>query len=97
MPVHTEGAPRAADTNSLSHFELVAAAETGLLARVIEPFARRDLPVIRFHAAICRHDPAEMVVDIAVAATDAEEIGRVAGNLRQIVGVTRVVATAGRG
>ena len=69
-------------------FELVAEAEPGLLARVIAPFARRDLIPDRVRA---RREGALLVVEIGMDAMPSEMLHLVEGNLRQIVGVVRLV------
>ncbi|WP_158745803.1 hypothetical protein [Acidisphaera sp. L21] len=69
-------------------FELQADAEPGLLPRVLAPFARRDLLPDRVKA---RREGNSMRVDIGMDAMPAEMLHLVEGNLRQIVGVQRLV------
>jgi hypothetical protein len=65
-------------------FTLVADALPGLLPRLLQPFAKRDLSPDLFEAA---RDGDEMRVDIAMHAMPAEMVHVVEGNLRQVVGV----------
>ena len=65
-------------------FHLTADASPGLLPRLLQPFARRDLTPDTFD---CRHLDGAMRVDIAMAAMPAEMVHLVAGNLAQVVGV----------
>jgi hypothetical protein len=65
-------------------FSLVADALPGLLPRLLQPFAKRDLSPDAFEAA---RDGDEMRVDIAMHAMPAEMVHLVEGNLRQVVGV----------
>jgi acetolactate synthase small subunit len=60
----------------------------GLLPRVLQPFAKRDLIPDRMWS----HRSGDMMhVEIAVEAMPDEEIHLVEGNLRQIVGVHQVI------
>jgi len=66
-------------------FTVTAEAEPGLLPRLIQPFARRDLTPDSFE---CSRSGNVLRVDIAMAAMPAEMVHLVEGNLRQTVGVT---------
>ena len=68
-------------------FSLVADAAPGLLPRLLQPFAKRDLNPDLFEAT--RHGE-DMRVEIAMAAMPAEMVHVVEGNLRQVVGVRQV-------
>lgn len=68
-------------------FSVLADAEPGLLPRLIQPFARRDLLPDSFTAER-RGDAVR--VEIAMARMPAEMVHLVEGNLRQVVGVTEV-------
>ena len=69
------------------HFTVQADAEPGLLPRLIQPFARRDLLPDSFTA---ERRGEGMQVDITLARMPAEMVHLVEGNLRQVVGVTSV-------
>jgi hypothetical protein len=65
-------------------FTLVAEASPGLLPRLLEPFAKRDLTPDTLEAT--RHGE-DIRVEIGMQAMPAEVVHLVEGNLRQIVGV----------
>lgn len=65
-------------------FVLVADAAPGLLPRLLQPFARRDLTPDLLESV--RQGDA-MRVEIALHAMPAEMVHLVEGNLRQVVGV----------
>ena len=65
-------------------FMLDADAAPGLLTRLLQPFAKRDLIPDRMWS----HRSGETLhVEIAMAAMPAEVVHLVEGNLRQVVGV----------
>jgi len=65
-------------------FMLDADAEPGLLPRLLQPFARRDLVPDRMWS----HRSGNMLhVEIAMEAMPADVVHLVEGNLRQVVGV----------
>ena len=65
-------------------FTLVADASPGLLPRLLQPFARRDLIPDTLQSVRSGND---MRVEIAMHAMPAEMVHLVEGNLRQVVGV----------
>jgi hypothetical protein len=68
-------------------FMLDAEASPGLLPRVLQPFAKRDLTPDRMWS----HRAGDVMhVEIAMEAMPEAEVHLVEGNLRQIVGVRRV-------
>lgn len=76
-----------------ARFTVVAEASPGLLSRVLEPFAKRDLIPDRVRA---QREGSLMRTEIALDAMPVEMLHLVAGNLGQIVGVLRVEAMEGR-
>jgi hypothetical protein len=68
-------------------FTVDAFAEPGLLPRLLQPFAKRDLVPDHLHAR--RHGDV-LRVELGLDAMPEGEVHLVAGNLRQVVGVTRV-------
>jgi hypothetical protein len=68
-------------------FMLDADCSPGLLPRLLQPFAKRDLTPDRMWS---HRNGAEMHVEIAMAAMPSEVVHLVEGNLRSIVGVRRV-------
>ena len=68
-------------------FLLDADASPGLLPRLLQPFARRDLTPDRMWS---HRNGGTMHVEIAMEAMPGEMVHLVEGNLRQVVGVLRV-------
>jgi hypothetical protein len=68
-------------------FTLVADAAPGLLPRLLQPFAKRDLIPDLFEA---RATGGTVRIDISMEAMPAEMVHLVAGNLQQTVGVRSV-------
>jgi len=75
-------------------FAVSAEPSPGLLPRLLQPFARRDL--VPDHV-IARREGAAMRVEIALDAMPAGMVHLVAGNLSQVVGVTELRCTEGGG
>jgi hypothetical protein len=69
-------------------FMLDADAEPGLLPRLLQPFAKRDLVPDRMWS---HRAGATMHVEIAVEAMPGDAVHLIAGNLRQVVGVRSLV------
>jgi hypothetical protein len=65
-------------------FMLDADADPGLLSRLLQPFAKRDLVPDRMWS---HRSGATVHVEIAVQAMPGEIVHLVEGNLRQVVGV----------
>lgn len=68
-------------------FSMVADAAPGLLPRLLQPFAKRDLTPDLFEAT--RHGE-DFRIEIGMAAMPAEMVHLVEGNLRQVIGVRQV-------
>ncbi len=68
-------------------FLLDADPSPGLLPRLLQPFAKRDLTPDRMWSHM---GPQGMHVEIALAALDVEMVHLLEGNLRQIIGVRQV-------
>lgn len=68
-------------------FLLDADPSPGLLPRLLQPFAKRDLTPDRMWSHL---GPQGMHVEIAMAAMDVDIVHLVEGNLRQVVGVRQV-------
>lgn len=69
-------------------FTLVADAFPGLLPRLLQPFAKRDLTPDSFE---CTRNGEDLRVEIAMHAMPAEMVHLVEGNLSQVVGVRSIV------
>jgi acetolactate synthase regulatory subunit len=76
-----------------ARFTVTADASPGLLSRVLEPFAKRDLVPDSVRAT---RDGEAMRAEVALHAMPLGMVHLVAGNLGQIVGVRRVEAMEGR-
>ncbi len=76
-----------------ARFTVTADAFPGLLSRVLEPFAKRDLVPDSVRAT---RDGEAMRAEVALHAMPLGMVPLVAGNLGQIVGVRRVEAMEGR-
>ncbi|MCA3338299.1 MAG: hypothetical protein ACK53U_02150 [Alphaproteobacteria bacterium] len=75
-----------------TRFDLRAEPSPGLLPRLLQPFAKRDVTPDLFQA---RRSAEEM--DITITCHDLEPgmAALIAGNLGQVIGVTRVLVTPG--
>jgi hypothetical protein len=73
-----------------TRFDLRAEPSPGLLPRLLQPFAKRDVTPELFQA---RRSTEEM--DITITCHDLEPgmAALIAGNLGQVIGVTRVLVT----
>ena len=70
-------------------FAIVAAAEPGILARLIGAFAQRSLVPARWHGSLT---PAgEIELDIRFDDLDATQVERIAAKLRSLIGVRAVL------
>ena len=76
-----------------ARFTVTADAFPGLLSRVLEPFAKRDLIPDLVRAT---RDGDAMRAEVALHAMPLGMVHLVAGNLGQIIGVRRVEAMEGR-
>lgn len=69
-------------------FMLEADPHPGLLPRLLQPFAKRDLVPDRMWSD---RNPATIHIEIAMNAMPREMVHLVEGNLRQVIGVRSVV------
>ena len=76
-----------------ARFTVTADASPGLLSRVLEPFAKRDLIPDAVRASREGH---ALRAEVALQAMPLGMVHLVAGNLGQIIGVRRVEAMEGR-
>ncbi len=67
-----------------ARFHVLAEASPGLLSRLLQPLAKRDLVP---DLVLARREGDAMRVEIALAAMPACMVGLVAGNLAQVIGV----------
>lgn len=68
-----------------ARFHLLADPSPGLMQRLLQPFAKRDLVP---DLVLARRENAAMRVEIALDAMPAGMVHLVAGNLAQVIGVT---------
>ena len=73
-------------------FAVQAEASAGLMARVLELFAKRNLVPARWHSALMPGST-ELSMDIQVAGIDGDLAAYVARSMRQLVGVTTVLTS----
>ena len=79
--------------NVFVRFLLDADSSPGLLSRLLQPYAKRDLIPDRMWS----HRSGKIIhVEIAMEAMPAEVVHLVEGNLRQVVGVRSVTRISGR-
>lgn len=76
-----------------ARFTVIAEASPGLLSRVLQPFAKRDLTPDSLRAT---REGEVMRAEVALTAMPLGMVHLVAGNLGQIIGVRRVEAMEGR-
>jgi hypothetical protein len=72
-----------------ARFVVLADASPGLLSRLLEPLAKRDLVPDLMHATL-DHMAGTLRAEIALHAMPAEMVHLVAGNLGSVIGVHRV-------
>lgn len=70
-----------------ARFTLLAEASPGLLSRLLQPLAKRDLVP---DLVLARRDADAMRVEIVLEAMPAGKVHLVAGNLAQVIGVSEV-------
>jgi len=75
-----------------TRFDLRAEASPGLLPRLLQPFAKRDVTPDLFQA---RLSGADMDITITCDALEPGVAALIAGNLGQVIGVQRVLVSPG--
>ena len=83
-------APRSAETVC---FSVVAAAEPGLMPRILELFAKRNLVPTQWHARRTGEAGEELTIDIQMAGMAGDLAGYIARCMRQIYGVECVLTS----
>jgi acetolactate synthase small subunit len=74
-------------------YSIRAAADPGLMSRVLELFAKRGLVPERWHADLTGPQRDELSIDVQVAGLDTHTSGYIAACLRQIWGVEAVLTS----
>ena len=72
-------------------FSVHAAADPGLLPRVLELFAKRNMVPSRCHAVLTEPEREELLIDLQVTGLAPEEAEHIARSLRQLVFVASVL------
>ncbi len=76
-------------------FAVTGRPDPGLMPRVLEQFAKRDLVPSRWHAVLetAVGEDAEMVIDIQMPGLVRDQMMLIAACLRQIVGIDQVLVS----
>ena len=74
-------------------FAIRADATPGMMSRVLELFAKRNLVPTKWHSAVIGGDGEDLQVDIQMEGIEAELAGYIARCLRQIYGVDSVLTS----
>lgn len=72
-------------------FSVQAASDPGMLPRVLELFAKRDLVPSRCHAVLTEPEREELLIDLQVTGLTPDEAEHIARSLRQLVFVASVL------
>lgn len=94
-PLPTERWP--AEVTQTACFSVHGLAEPGLLPRVVGLWAKRGLTPTRWHSAVCGHGNREVYIDLEVPGLSAAQARQIAGEMRQIWGVSQVLMSLDRG
>lgn len=82
---------RAVPAAPLFCFSVLAAAEPGVMPRVLELFAKRNLVPNRWHSDLLGRRDEDLSIDLQVGGLTADRAAYIARCLRQIQGVERVL------
>src|SRR5215510_13211787 len=74
-------------------FAIRASAAPGILPRILELFAKRNLVPTKWHSAVFGPNGEDLQVDIQMEGIEAELAGYIARCLRQIYGVDSVLTS----
>ena len=74
-------------------FSILAAAEPGVMPRVLELFAKRGLVPTRWHSDVTGPEGRDLAVDIQVDGLDVQTGDYIARCLRQVFGVDTVLTS----
>jgi len=77
-------------------FSIHGVADPGLLPRVVGLWAKRGLTPARWHSAICGRGDREVYIDLEMPGLSTELATQIAGELRQIWGVSQVLMSLDR-
>lgn len=85
-----------ADASQTACFSVHGVADPGLLPRVVGLWAKRGLTPARWHSAVCGRDDSELYIDIELPGLSTDLATQIAGELRQIWGVSQVLVALDR-
>ncbi|MGH6803075.1 MAG: hypothetical protein ACREC3_06880 [Methyloceanibacter sp.] len=74
-------------------FAVRAAATPGMMSRVLELFAKRNLVPTKWHSAVIGAAQDELQIDLQMESIDGELAGYIARCLRQIYGIDSVLTS----
>ena len=94
-PADSAAAPRPAARRVIC-YSIHAVAEPGVMPRVLELFAKRNLVPGRWHSDLVGPSGDELAIDLQVADLDAHTADYIARCLRQIWGVETVLTSEKR-
>lgn len=92
MTTHEQTTATAVYATPLYHYSVTAQAESAVLPRVIEPFAKLGLTPSSLHAAT---EDGRMSIDLRMAGLEDRMARHVADRLRQVIGVEQVLLATG--
>ena len=91
MPASYPTRDRPDSTPGIFCFSIHAQAEPGVMPRVLQLFAKRNLVPDRWHSDVLGGSGRDLAIDIQVAGVDADLGNYIARCLRQIPGVAKVL------
>jgi len=94
MSAHTGFTPQTTDRTAC--FSVVAAADPGVMQRVLQVFAKRGLVPTQWYSTVCGPRSADLHIDVQVAGMDAGLQDRTAESLREVVSVGTVLTSEKR-
>jgi len=95
-PVHRHPHPSAAAAPSIFCFSIQAQAEPGVMPRVLELFAKRNLVPVRWHSDVLGGPGRDLAIDVQVEGLTTTLGDYIARCLRQIPGVATVLTAEKR-
>ena len=87
---------KSAPSKSVHCFSIQAAAEPGVMPRVLELFAKRNLVPSRWHSDVIGPANRDLSIDLQVTGLDTQTADYVARCLRQVYGVDTVLTSEKR-
>ena len=88
--------PKSTPVQSVHCFSIQAVAEPGVMPRVLELFAKRNLVPKRWHSDVTGPSNQDLSIDLQVTGLDSQTADYVARCLRQVYGVDSVLTSEKR-